>query len=506
MRLILILFLVFTALMSSAQQKQPSLTYTVSMPKAAAHYVHVVLNIEHWNDDSLVLKMPEWTPGYYQIMHFSKKVENFEARDAKGKSLTVVQNGNAWRIGNAPAKTTIRYDVKTERKFVASSFVDTAHAYLIPGSVFMYANDRINLPVRVNIIPKKSSDKIATGLVAISATAFTAPDFDILYDCPILIGPLEELPSFTVNGIKHRFIGYQMEKFDHELLMSNLKKMVETASGMIGDIPYKEYTFIAIGPGRGGIEHLNNTTISFAGSELSTPGGMNRTMNFIAHEYYHHYNVKRIRPFELGPFEYDKPNRTNLLWVSEGLSVYYEYLIVKRAGLATEQQWLANLSGNIRTHENDPGRTYQSLTQSSYETWSDGPFGRQGEEGDRSISYYEKGPVVGLILDIAIRKASANKQSLDDVMRFLYYNYYKRLGRGFTDAEFQYTCEKIAGQSLNQVFEYVYTARDIDYDRYLGAAGLKLVTETENGKQVLSLRRVENMDAAQREILESILR
>ncbi len=505
MRLLLTLILGSLIVTVSAQTKP--LQYSLSFPRPADHLVHVELNIEQWNEDSLVLKMPNWTPGYYQLMNFGQKVENLKAADSKGKPVPVMRSERSWRINNPKGKNVIiSYDVKADRKFVASSFVDTTHAYLTPAGIFMYVNDRIYTPVRLRITPPKTSDKIATGLESVSTREFIAQDFDILYDCPILIGPLEELPSFTAKGIKHRFIGYKMESFDRQLFMNNLKKMVETASGLIGDIPYKEYTFIAIGPGRGGIEHLNNTTISFAGSELNSPEGMNRTLNFIAHEYYHHYNIKRIRPFELGPFDYSKANRTNLLWVSEGLSVYYEYLVVNRAGLATEQQFLGSISGNIRAHETDPGRAHQSLTQSSYETWSDGPFGRQGEEGDRSISYYDKGPVVGLLLDIAIRKASANKQSLDDVMRFLYYNYYKKLKRGFTDAEFQEACEKAAGKSLNEVFEYVYTAKEIDYDKYLNPAGLKLLRTTENGKPNFQLARMDNMDASQQDMLNSLLR
>ncbi len=126
---------------------------------------------------------------------------------------------------------------------------------------------------------------------------------------------------------------------------------------------------------------------------------MNRMMNFLAHEYFHHYNVKRIRPSELGPFDYDQGSKTNLLWVSEGLSVYYEYMVVKRAGLADEQTLFGDFEKNINANENNPGRRYQSLAQASYKTWSDGPFGTQGEEAGKSISYYDKGPVVGLLLD-----------------------------------------------------------------------------------------------------------
>lgn len=128
---------------------------------------------------------------------------------------------------------------------------------------------------------------------------FTAPDFDILYDSPILIGNLEELPSFKVKGIEHHFIGYNIGYFDHELFINNLKKVVEAAVAIFGDIPYKQYTFLAIGPGRGGIEHLNNTTISFDCNQIKTNNDINRTMNFIGHEYFHNYNVKRIRPFAI---------------------------------------------------------------------------------------------------------------------------------------------------------------------------------------------------------------
>jgi predicted metalloprotease with PDZ domain len=259
--------------------------------------------------------------------------------------------------------------------------------------------------------------------------------------------------------------------------MQNLKKIIEKGTDIIGDIPYNRYTFIGIGPGFGGIEHLNNATVSFDGNRLDQKGSMTRILNFLGHEYFHNYNVKRIRPYELGPFDYDKENRTNLLWVSEGLTVYYEYLIVLRAGLMSEQELFDNLGSNIDAYENDPGSPFQSLSQASYNTWSDGPFGMKGKDQDKAISYYDKGPVIGMILDFTIRNATQNKKSLDDVMRQLYRKYYKELQRGFTDAEFQEECESAAGISLAPEFEYVYTTRDIDYTHYLTYAGLKIDKE-----------------------------
>lgn len=374
--------------------------------------------------------------------------------------------------------------------------------------MFLYADGYINNPVSVTINRPQQWKNIATGLTKFAGKTdvYNAPDFDILYDCPLLIGNLEELPAFKVKGVTHRFIGYKMSSFNRELFMQNLQKVVEAAVNIIGDIPFNEYTFIGIGPGRGGIEHLNNTTVSFDGKGLDTDGGMNRIMNFLAHEYFHHYNVKRIRPLELGPFDYDKANRTNLLWVSEGLSVYYEYLAVKRAGLITEQMLFSNFENNINAVENNPGRLHQSLIEASYQTWGDGPFGTQGKDPKKSISYYNKGPLAGMILDFNIRYATQNKKSLDDVMRLLYNHYYKKLQRGFTDAEFQEACENVAGISLAATFEYVYTTKELDYNYYFTYAGLKVETATDDkGNKKYSIHRLNNMDTLQSDILTSWL-
>lgn len=451
-------------------------------------------------------------PGYYQLMHYAKSVENLVVNDDKGKSISFKKiNENTWAIGGVKNKLfTMSYDVKADRKFVASNFVDSSHAYLVTTGIFMYPQGLLDTPVSIKVI-KSPWKATATGLDPIPGKQdeFSAPDFDILYDCPILIGDLEELPSFNVNNLPHRFVGYNIGSFDKELFMNNLKKVIEASVSIIGDIPYKEYTFIAIGTGRGGIEHLNNTTFSFSGDGLSTPEGMNKMLNFLAHEYFHHYNVKRIRPFELGPFDYDKGNNTNLLWVSEGLSVYYEYMIVRKAGLSDERTLLSNFENNINATENNPGKMYQSLAQASYATWKDGPFGTQGDDPAKSISYYDKGPIMGLFLDFRIRHVTQNKKSLDDVMKLLYWQYYKTMERGFTDAEFQQACEAVAGISLSDTFEYVYTTKPLDYDTYLGYAGLEMekVPMTENGETRIkvTIKRKANPNALQQSILTSWL-
>src|SRR6201999_1604588 len=171
-------------------------------------------------------------------------------------------------------------------------------------------------------------------------------------------GELEVLPSFMVRGVPHYFVSYRPGEFDKVQFMQDLKKIVEQGVAVIGEIPYHHYTFLAIGPGRGGIEHLNSTTIGFSGDGLQTPEGRQQMLTFIAHEYFHHYNVKRIRPIALGPFDYQRENRTDQLWVSEGLTVYYEYMLVRRAGLMTADDLLKRFQSDIATYENKPRHLY----------------------------------------------------------------------------------------------------------------------------------------------------
>lgn len=495
-----------------SQTNTPFLHYIISFPQPENHTYNLELYISEWEQDSIRLKMPRWTPGYYQIMDYANDIENFLAKDENGNPLPAEKiNNNSWSISGVKNKTfVVTYTIRTHRQFVANSYVDKDHAYLVPANTFLYVDSLLQIPVSVLLKLNPEWNKIATGLDPIfeKSNEFLASDFDILYDCPILIGNLEELPSFNVKDIEHRFIGYKLGNFDRTLFMENLKKIVQASIEIIGDIPYKQYVFIAIGPGAGGIEHLNNTTVSFDGNQLNSENTTNRMMSFLAHEYFHLYNVKCIRPFELGPFDYDKENRTNLLWISEGLTVYYEPLILKRANLINSETILSHFNKNLNALENDSGRFYQPLSQASYNTWEEGPFGTKKTGSDKSISVYNKGAIVGMILDFEIRNATNNNKSLDDVIRMLYWKYYKKENRGFTDAEFQQTCEQIAGISLKNLFEYVYTTKEIDYKKYLSPAGLKIEIQSVDIKsktQKLTINRLTKLNSLQSAILNSLL-
>lgn len=465
-----------------AQQGAPNLFFTVSMPDPSSQLYQVRMECDGLEGPYTDFKIPVWMPGYYQVLDYPEKIIDFKVVSVGGKPVDWEKaNRVTWRVYNGAKKSlVISYQVLANRTFVATNFLNEERGYIAPGGVFMYLAGKIDRPVTIKIAPYEGWDRVATGLEPVPGRPFTfrAPDFDVLYDSPLLIGRLEELPVFTVQGVPHRFIGYKLGDFDQQAFIADLKKVVEAAVDIIGEIPFKEYTFIGIGPGAGGIEHLNSTAVSFSGSEKldSLPGRIG-LLGFLGHEYFHHYNAKRIRPVELGPFDYDHGSRTNMLWVAEGITAYYDEILLRRAGLVSGDDIIQTFERTIRSVETSPGRLFQSVTQASFDTWSDGPFGRTGDELNKTVSYYQKGPVLGLLLDLKIRYETGNRKSLDDVMRRLYYDIYKAKGRGYTEREFRRICEAAAGVPLDQFFSYVYSVQPIDYDRYLGYAGLTIDLE-----------------------------
>jgi predicted metalloprotease with PDZ domain len=464
----LILFVSLPGYELNAQSSNLSLSFTVSMPQPANHLYHIIF------------KLSQWTPGYYQLMHYADNIGNLIATGKNGQSLEVKKNtDHSWTVNTAHvAAVIISYDVKATTPFVAANYLDEERGYISPAGVFLYPEGKINNTVTVTVQPYEKWSTIATGLEAVPGkkNSFTAGDYDVLFDSPVLMGNLVSLPSFKVNNIPHYFEAFKPGEFDQQQFMTDMKKIVTAASNIIGDIPYSHYTFLAIGPGGGGIEHLNSASVAFTGTQMNTPEGKIRMYNFLAHEYFHHYNVKRIRPVELGPFDYDNGSRTKMLWLSEGITVYYEYVILKRAGLIGSSEILKEFQQSIKEYESKPGRNFQTPAEASYSTWEEGPFGRTGEEVNKTISPYDKGPLLGMLLDFKIRHETNNKNSLDDLMKSLYNKYYKKLGRGFTETEFQKEAEYIAGVSLSDFFDYIYSLKTVDYPTYLGYAGLSIDT------------------------------
>ncbi|HYH84439.1 MAG TPA: PDZ domain-containing protein, partial [Pyrinomonadaceae bacterium] len=351
------------------------------------------------------------------------------------------------------------------------------HAVWNNAALLMYPDGHLGAPSTLRVEPFKDW-KIATGLptVAGERNAFRAENFDVLYDSPFLVSNFRVI-EFEVKGVPHRIVVDGEGDYDAELLRRDVKKIVEAEVALMGEIPYRDYTFMLMlaASGGGGLEHLNSTLLTWRRFGFSGDTDWRDFYTLVAHEFFHLWNVKRIRPDALGPFDYTQENYTRLLWVAEGITSYYENIFVRRAGLMTDKQYLNLVAGEIKKLQETPGRLERSAEESSFDAWI--KHYRPDENSINSnISYYDKGALLGLLLDLEIRKRTSGARSLDDVMRALYEDFFKK-NRNYAPEDFQRAAELAAGGSLEEFFRRFVRGRDeLDYNAALDAVGLRLDT------------------------------
>ena len=455
----------------------PDISFTVSMSKPSTHLLEVEMRLQRSNGASHTdLVMPVWTPGSYLIREFERHVQDFAA-EANGRALEWTKtNKNTWRITtNGAHEWRVTYRVYANELTVRTNELNSDHAFWNNAALLMYPDGFIKSPSTLRIVPR-AGWKIATGLppIADRANTFRAENFDILYDSPVELSDFKEI-DFTVRGVAHRIVIDGDGNYDSMRLREGVRRIVEAEVSLFGEIPYHDYTFILHlrSAGGGGLEHLNSTALGFRRSNFATENGYQDFWSLVAHEFFHLWNVKRIRPDALGPFDYTKENYTRLLWVAEGITEYYGNLMVRRAGLMTDTAYLAHLAKQIQDFQNTPGRMEMSAEEASFDAWI--KFYRPDENSvNSSISYYDKGELLGMLLDLEIRKRTRGSKSLDDVMRHLYTEYYQK-GRNYAPADFQKTCELMAGGNMDQFFSrYVRGREELDYNAALNSAGLRL--------------------------------
>lgn len=466
-------------------------TYTIHYdvtPDTAGHYLNVEMTYTPGGaatPDGILLKMPVWAPGYYLIMDYPKYLTDFHAEDKQGNAVAWRKEGkNGWHVLQPGGALKIRYRIFANARSVAECRVENDIAFIAPNGVFMYVKGGENHRVDVTYHLPQNWQHISTGLKRSGQATretgkhtFTAPNFDVLYDSPVLMGN-HYVKTFTHEGRAYEFALETPEGYDNTPFENDFKKMVSATTSLMGDVPYENYCLIHLGQGQGGLEHLNSQACYTEGTwNFPSREDYLRHLSFTTHEYFHLYNVKCIRPIELGPFDYDREVFTPMLWVSEGFTVYYESRNLLRAGIVDGDYVLASLSEFFRTIEGNEGHRHMSLRQSSYDIWLNF-FNRAANGRDVRISYYDKGPIIGLLFDIDIRRKTGNRHSLDDLMRLLYNRYYKQLGRGFTEEEFWRSAAEVAGQELTLMRRYVDTTDDIDYEDILKDAGLAIDRST----------------------------
>lgn len=478
----------------------PQIDYTVSMSKPHTHLLEVEIRISRPMEmaHNVDLVMPVWTPGSYMVREFARHVQDFRATDSAGKELAWTKlDKNTWRVTTVNASDwRATYRVYANELSVRTNELNSDHAFWNNAALLMYPRGYLAAPSTVHIVAPQPW-KVATALPPVRGrkNAFRAENFDVLYDSPVEVSDFKTI-AFEVRGVPHRIVIDGDGNYDPEKMRIDVKKIVETQIELMGgEIPYPDYTFFLHlrSNAGGGLEHRNSTALGYPrfgfgdergeGGSAAAPAAQQQRsyqgfLSLVAHEFFHLWNVKRIRPDALGPFDYTKENYTKLLWIAEGITDYYDRLTLRRAGLISDQDYLRDMAKAIEALQKTPGRLVQSAEESSFDAWI--KYYRQDENSVNSqISYYDKGAILGLLLDLEIRKRGS--KSLDDVMRYLYQEFYKK-DRNYTPADFQKACELMAGSSLEAFFSrYVRGREELDYDSALAAVGLRLDTGAATG-------------------------
>ncbi len=488
--------LVAGAISASAQPAQPQesgpeIAFTVSMLKPHTHMLEVEVRVKRGagveGPPAEVLVMPVWTPGSYLIREFARHVQDFVAVDANGGALQWEKlNKNSWRVAtNGSRNWRATYRVYANELSVRTNQLNSDHAFWNNAALLMYLEGFLKSPSTLQILAPQPW-KVATGLPPAPGpkNTFRAENFDILYDSPVEVSSFKTL-SFDVKGVPHRIVIDGDGNYEPERMRRDVQKIVEASIDLMGgEIPYKDYAFILHlrANAGGGLEHLNSTALGFRRFNFKPEAGYRSFLALVAHEFYHLWNVKRIKPDALGPFDYTKENYTKLLWVAEGVTSYYENIILRRAGLITDKEFLAEAAKGFQDLQKVPGRKVMSAEEASFDSWI--KYYRQDANSVNSqVDYYDKGAIIGLLLDLEIRKLSKGTKSLDDVMRHLYNEFHKK-DRNYSPADFQKVSELMAGASLEDFFaSYIRGRQELDYGASLATAGLRLDTTGATGAE-----------------------
>lgn len=490
MRRIRINLLVLMTTVTTSALAVPTIHFEVSFKEPQAHYAEIKMEISDLRKDYIDVKMPVWTPGSYLVREYSRHVESVEACDADGVHLAVEKiDKNTWRIQSDKAKkVTFSYRIYGFEVSVRTNFIDDSHAFLSPAATFMYVDGLLNHPVAVTVVPHANWSKISTGLDAVAGkpNTFQAADFDILFDSPIEVGN-QDVFTFEAAGVHHEIAMVGGGNYDKERLKTDCAAIVEEATSIFGVNPNKRYVFIVHNyqSGGGGLEHLNSTVLGASRNGYQTERSYIGFLGLVAHEYFHLWHVKRLRPAELGPFDYDAENYTSALWIMEGFTAYYDNLLLRRCGFLNENGYLQALSNDVNTVENRPGNDVQPVALASFDAWI--KYYRPDENSaNTSVSYYNKGALMAMLLDLKILATTQGKKRLDDVLKAAYEKFYINEQRGFEIPEFQALIEQVAGTSVADIFDAAHAVGPLDYNSYLNPVGYELV-DYNKGRQVPDL-------------------
>ncbi len=477
MRMLLILasLLALTSNHATARQPEP-IRYALSFPDAANHYVNVDVALSGISEPQLELMMAVWTPGSYLVREHARHVDSVSARTADGTRLDIRKTRkNRWSVTtNGAADVVVSYRLYCHEMSVRTNWVDRDFALFNGAATYMTLAETKNRRHEVTVQLPAGWQQAICPLPTLEGQppTFIATSFDELVDSPLLVGnPRTE--EFDAGGRPHLLVHQGDDSFwDLKQAAKDVRTIVLEHQKMWGVVPYPRYVFFNIvSETGGGLEHDNSTVLMTSRWRFRVKRDYKRWLTLVSHEFFHTWNVRRLRPRGLRDYDYETENYTDSLWIAEGITSYYEGLALARCGLLTRDEFLDQLSGDINSVERAPGKNVQSLRESSHDTWI--KFYRPDENSHNTrVSYYSKGAVAAFLLDAEIRRSTDNARSLDDVMRIMFQRY---AGKGYLPEDFRAVVAEVAQAELSDWFRvHIDTAAPMQYEPALTWYGLAL--------------------------------
>lgn len=467
-----------------------NIKYTLSFPEPHTHYAEVELHISDIVAEELWLKMAVWTPGSYLIREFQKNIDFVECH-ANGEIQRLEKcDKNTWKVSTENVSSVrIKYRTYCFEYSVRTNFVDETHAQINGAPTFLYLEGYEHLPAVIEIKPFQTWQHISTALPVKDTDKWVriAANLDELIDSPIEIGNHTSY-FFEAAGVSHELAIYGQSNCNIEKLISDLKSIVEVETAIFGSHPCKDYVFIIHNTDNsyGGLEHLHSSVNHITRWSYDKEN-YQRAISLLAHEYFHLWNVKRIRPKALIPFNYHAENYTELLWFFEGVTSYYDDYICYRAGITTKEDFIRIVEKNINDVLNTGGIDIQTLAEASFDTWLK-YYRRNENSANAHINYYTHGAVVAMLFDFMIMDATRGSKCLDDVLRQLYSDYLQHPDEGVTEASILQIFNTVSGIDFAPYFhKYIHTTAPLDVELYLELLGIRAMDKTAKNSVYLGM-------------------
>ena len=467
------------------------LKYYLRLTRPSTHIMEVEIEAGKVTAPTLDFVMPAWAPGRYAIYDFAKNVQEFRAAGNQGQALPWTKlDKQTWRVEARDAGGAVRVRYRVYANDLSGSFsqFDLSHANINGPSVFMYIDGHKPDPLTLTVEAPAAWKLISGFAESVEPRTFPVRNYDLLVDTPMEISADCRLEQFQERGKTIRVAVHSYVERDRNLsrLLEGLKKIVRAQLANMPEPDFSHYTFIihfapqaSLGDG---MEHLNSTQVIVRAGTAA--GALDEALETAAHEFFHLWNVKRLRPAGLGPFDYTRENYSRSLWFAEGVTTYYGYLSLLRAGLWSRTDFFEHLAEEIRTLAGAPGRTLMSAESSSFHAWfyDRSPQMQETNFANTTISYYNQGAVLGMLLDLEIRERTRGAKSLEDVLRLMYRDFYQAPassyygpGRGYEEKDILEALEAVTGSDFRPWFaRYIQGADELPYAEALAQAGLRL--------------------------------